>query len=196
MCHACMHVCMHVCVCAVIPFILDVRFVDVPAGVTQEEGHTAYFSTFFLRGLPYFLSREGSSYPFPSSTVKSNFVYPRNNRSPLVWHDFFMIFFCEEKSQLFTYNRAIQPYPTINSYFMLLMLASPQWEIDDCCDKTSVETRQRRYTLFTAPLEPPPPRQRPKLPSPLPGCRLIIAASTVSMYMSYMYVCMYVLNCL
>ena len=28
-------------VCVVIPFILDVRlFVDVPAGVTQEEGHT------------------------------------------------------------------------------------------------------------------------------------------------------------
>ena len=31
------------CVCAVIPFILDVRFVDVPAGVTQEEGHTGFF---------------------------------------------------------------------------------------------------------------------------------------------------------
>ena len=29
-----------VCVCAVIPFLLDVRFVDVPAGVTQGEGHT------------------------------------------------------------------------------------------------------------------------------------------------------------
>ena len=29
-------------VCAVIPFILDVRFVDVPAGVTQEEGHTGF----------------------------------------------------------------------------------------------------------------------------------------------------------
>ena len=26
--------------CIVIPFILDVRFVDAPAGVTQEEGHT------------------------------------------------------------------------------------------------------------------------------------------------------------
>ena len=26
----------------VIPFILDVRFVDVPAGVTQEEGHTGF----------------------------------------------------------------------------------------------------------------------------------------------------------
>ena len=26
----------------VIPFILDVRLVDVPAGVTQEEGHTVF----------------------------------------------------------------------------------------------------------------------------------------------------------
>ena len=33
---------MCVFVCAVIPFILDVRFVDVPAGVTQEEGHTGF----------------------------------------------------------------------------------------------------------------------------------------------------------
>ena len=30
------------CVCVVIPFILDVRFVDVPARVTQEEGHTGF----------------------------------------------------------------------------------------------------------------------------------------------------------
>ena len=28
--------------CVVIPFILDVRLVDVPAGVTQEEGHTGF----------------------------------------------------------------------------------------------------------------------------------------------------------
>ena len=27
------------CVCDTIPFILDVRFVDVPGGVTQEEGN-------------------------------------------------------------------------------------------------------------------------------------------------------------
>ena len=34
---------MCVCVFVVIHFILDdVRFVDVPAGVTQEEGHTAF----------------------------------------------------------------------------------------------------------------------------------------------------------
>ena len=31
---------MILCECVVIPFILNVRFVDVPAGVTQEEGHT------------------------------------------------------------------------------------------------------------------------------------------------------------
>ena len=32
-----------VCVCVVIPlFILDVRLVDVPAGVTQEAGHTGF----------------------------------------------------------------------------------------------------------------------------------------------------------
>ena len=34
-----------VCVCVfrlVIPFILDVRFVDVPAGVPQEEGHKEF----------------------------------------------------------------------------------------------------------------------------------------------------------
>ena len=34
--------CLCVCVCF-IPFILDVRLVDVPAGVTQEEGHTGFF---------------------------------------------------------------------------------------------------------------------------------------------------------
>ena len=32
------------CVCFFFfPFILDVRLVDVPAGVTQEEGHTGFF---------------------------------------------------------------------------------------------------------------------------------------------------------
>ena len=30
------------CLCVFFPFILDVRFVDVPAGVTQEEGHTGF----------------------------------------------------------------------------------------------------------------------------------------------------------
>ena len=42
--YVCMYAC-HVCVCCVFfPFILDIKFVglDVPAGVTQEEGHTGF----------------------------------------------------------------------------------------------------------------------------------------------------------
>ena len=35
---------MCVCVCVVIPFILEVRLVDVPAGVTQEESHTGFLT--------------------------------------------------------------------------------------------------------------------------------------------------------
>ena len=30
------------CWCTVIPFFLDVRLVDAPAGVIQEEGHTGF----------------------------------------------------------------------------------------------------------------------------------------------------------
>ena len=33
---------MCVYVCVAIPFILDVRLVEAPAGVTQEEGHTGF----------------------------------------------------------------------------------------------------------------------------------------------------------
>ena len=32
------------CVCFFFPFILDVRLVDVSAGVTQEEGHTGFLT--------------------------------------------------------------------------------------------------------------------------------------------------------
>ena len=31
-----------VCVCVIILFVLDVKFVDAPAEVTQEEGHTRF----------------------------------------------------------------------------------------------------------------------------------------------------------
>ena len=37
----CVFVFIKLCVCCH-PFLLDVRFVDVPAGVTQEEGHTIF----------------------------------------------------------------------------------------------------------------------------------------------------------
>ena len=52
------------CVCVGIPFILDVRFVDVPAGVTQEGGYTGFLHlpsavlalTFLARRIKPFLS--------------------------------------------------------------------------------------------------------------------------------------------
>ena len=73
------------CIVVVIPFILDVRFVDVPAGVSHRRKVAQDFSsTFLLRCLPSFFSREGFSRSFPSSTVKSSFVYPRVSCSPLV----------------------------------------------------------------------------------------------------------------
>ena len=89
------------CVFFFIPFILDVRLVDVPAGVTQEEGHTGVFHLpSAVRCLPLFLLREGFSRPFPSSVVKSNFVYPRINRSPFVGMIFHLFFiFAKGKSQ-------------------------------------------------------------------------------------------------
>ena len=52
------------CVCVVIPFILDVWPVNVPAGVTQEEGYTGFLHlpfavlalTFLARRIQPFLS--------------------------------------------------------------------------------------------------------------------------------------------
>ena len=79
------------CCCCYHPFVLCVvlylsRYIlwTLQVGSQQEKGHI----TFLLRYMPSFLSREGFSPPFPSSTVKSNFVYPRHNsRSPRVGHD-------------------------------------------------------------------------------------------------------------
>ena len=87
------------CVCVVIPFILDVRLVDVPAEVAQEEGHTGFLHL-PSAVLALIFSREGHSRFFTSSTVKSSFAYKRINRSSLVGH-FFLIYipvyiFCEE----------------------------------------------------------------------------------------------------
>ena len=99
-------------VCDVILFILDVRLADAPAGATQEEGHTGFLHQPFAVLDIIFIARKVQLFPFPSSTVKSNFVYPRIIPSPLVRHDFtyyipgiyiyiyiYIFIFCKEKSQ-------------------------------------------------------------------------------------------------
>ena len=46
------------CVCVIFPFILDVWLVDVPAGVTQEEGHTGFLIHLPFAVLPFiFIAR-------------------------------------------------------------------------------------------------------------------------------------------
>ena len=73
--YKCRRVCLFVCVVSSHSFWTS-GSLDVPAGVTQEEKVTQdVSSTFFLRCVPQFFSREGFSHSFPSSTVKSNFVY-------------------------------------------------------------------------------------------------------------------------
>ena len=53
---------MCVCVCVAIPFILDVRLMDVPAEVTQEEGHTGFLHLPSAVLALFFLARRISAF--------------------------------------------------------------------------------------------------------------------------------------
>ena len=68
---------------------------EAPAGVTQDSS-----STFLLRCVPLFFSREGFSRSFPSSTVKSNLCNTNDLIVPPLLGIFFSFFFSEGKSQL------------------------------------------------------------------------------------------------
>ena len=51
--------------CVAIPFILEVEFVDVPAGVEQEEGHTGFLHLpSAVLALIFYLEKD-SAVPFP-----------------------------------------------------------------------------------------------------------------------------------
>ena len=55
------------CVCIVIPFILDVRLVGAPAGVTQEQGQTGFMYCIVLYSIKY----------VPQNSMKQNYeVFP------------------------------------------------------------------------------------------------------------------------
>ena len=84
--------------CVVNPFILDVRLVDVPAGVTHEEGHTG-----FLIHLPsavlalIFFARRIQ--PLFFSLVESIVLHLLG-----IFYIFYIFVFCEEKSGAFLGN--------------------------------------------------------------------------------------------
>ena len=69
----------------------QVRWTYQP-GSHRRKATQDFSSTFFLRCVPLFFSRKGFSHSFPSSTVKSNFVYERFNRFPPVGHIYIYIF--------------------------------------------------------------------------------------------------------
>ena len=90
------------CVCVVIPFILDVRLVDAPAGVTQEEGRTGFLHHPSAVLAFIFLARRIQ----PSLSLvdrEVEFCLPTNSSfSTSCWAFYFILyisFFCEEKSQ-------------------------------------------------------------------------------------------------
>ena len=88
-----------VCVC-VVPFILDVRLVDAPAGVTQEEDHTGFLHlpsavlalAFIARRIQSSLSLVDREVEFLCTHLLIVLRF--------VGHDFyFILYFCEETSQ-------------------------------------------------------------------------------------------------
>ena len=68
------HDCVCVCVFSSHSFLTS-SSLDVPAGVTQEEGNTGFLIHLLFAVRALIFSREGFSHSFPSSTVKSKFVY-------------------------------------------------------------------------------------------------------------------------
>ena len=114
----CVCVCLlNVCVCVLYHPIYSERQTcgRTSRGHTGSRKATRDFSTFRLRCLPSFLSREAFSRPFHSLTLKSNFVYPRIDCSPLVGHDIFILFyFCQEKSQFVENDYLCRGYTKID----------------------------------------------------------------------------------
>ena len=81
--------------CVAIPFILDVRLADVPAGVTQEEGRGGFLHL-PSAALPLnFLARRIQ--PFLSLVDREVQLLCTNEL--FVLHLLGIFFFCEEKSQ-------------------------------------------------------------------------------------------------
>ena len=62
--------------CVVIPFTLDVRLMDVPAGATQEEGHKRFLHFPSAALALIFLARRIQSFlALIDYEMKSNFAY-------------------------------------------------------------------------------------------------------------------------
>ena len=99
------------CVCVVIPFILDVRLVDVPAGVTQEEGHTGFQCLPSAVLALFFLARKIQPFLF---------CFLTNYSLSICWAFFFsflsFLFFCEEISEFVSLHRDSNSRPNVRRF--------------------------------------------------------------------------------
>ena len=82
---------MCVCVYFVIPYILDVGLEDVPAGVTQEEGHPGFLHLHFAVLALIFLARRIQPSLSPVDSEVKFFVLQRINRFPLAGAFFILL---------------------------------------------------------------------------------------------------------
>ena len=87
----------------IIPFILDVRFVDVPAGVTQEEGHIGFLHLPSAVLALIFLARRIQSF-LSLVDREVEFCVPTNYRNGTCW-----AFFLNPSSCDFTETRTHVP---------------------------------------------------------------------------------------
>ena len=86
------------CFCVVFfPFIVDSKFVGrTSRGHPGGRSHIIFHPPSFCGACLNFLARR-IQHSFPSSTVTSNFVYQRFNRSQLVGHFIFIFYFLVRK---------------------------------------------------------------------------------------------------
>ena len=89
---------------------------DVPAGVTQEEGQTGFLIYLPSSVLALIFSREGFSRSFPSSTVKSNFLCTNDITVLHLLGIYFIFIFCEEKSLLLGFELTSQRVKRFRGY--------------------------------------------------------------------------------
>ena len=93
-----------VCVCVVLPFILDVRFVAVPAGVTQEEGHTGFLHL-PSAVLAFFFSRD-------SKNIRASFARAEIVRDSIIPSTI-------QTNKRYKYRQKVDKFKPGNTYFRL-----------------------------------------------------------------------------
>ena len=109
-----------VCVCVFFPFILDIKLLDVPAGVTQEEGHRIFHPPSFCGACLSFSRGKDSAIPYPRRPCVCVCFLPIRSGHQVRWtyqpgsqeegHTGFLIHLLSAVRALIFLARRIQPF--------------------------------------------------------------------------------------